>query len=30
MELHATIAHQEDPSGWSQDDRAFIGTLIKS
>jgi hypothetical protein len=30
MELHATIAHEEDPGAWSAEDRAYIGTLIKS
>jgi hypothetical protein len=30
MELHATIAHEEDPSAWSAEDRAYIGTLVKS
>ena len=28
--VNATIAHKEDPGAWSQDDRAYIGTLIKS
>ena len=30
MELHATVAHEEDPGAWSADDRTYIGTLIKS
>ncbi|MDE0728246.1 MAG: DUF1059 domain-containing protein [Alphaproteobacteria bacterium] len=29
MELHAVVAHGEDPSAWSDDDRAFLKTLIK-
>lgn len=28
MELHAVIAHGEDPSSWSVDDRAFLDGLI--
>ncbi len=30
MELHASVAHGEDPSEWSDEDRKFLGTLIKS
>lgn len=30
MELHAVVAHGEDPSTWSEEDRAFLMTLIKS
>ena len=29
MELHARIAHDEDPGQWSDDDRKFIATLVK-
>lgn len=29
MELHAVIAHGEDPSAWSADDRSYLMTLIK-
>lgn len=29
MELHAVVAHGEDPSSWSDEDRAFLATLIK-
>lgn len=29
MELHATLAHGEDPSQWSSEDRSFLQTLIK-
>ncbi len=29
MELHAVVAHGEDPSSWSEEDRAFLATLIK-
>lgn len=29
MELHAVVAHGEDPSAWSGEDRAFLATLIK-
>ena len=27
--LHASVAHGEDPAGWSEDDRAYLKTLIK-
>jgi hypothetical protein len=30
MELHASVAHDEDPAAWSDDDRAYLKTLIKS
>lgn len=30
MELHAVHAHGEDPSAWSDQDRAFLRTLIMS
>ncbi len=30
MELHATVAHEEDPSAWSEEDKAYIETLIKT
>jgi hypothetical protein len=30
MELHATVAHDEDPTAWSDEDRAYLKTLIKS
>jgi hypothetical protein len=30
MELHATVAHGEDPGEWSDEDRAYLKTLIKS
>ena len=30
MELHAATAHGEDPSEWSNDDRQYLKTLIKS
>ena len=29
-ELHAVVAHGEDPSAWSEEDRAFLLALIKS
>ena len=29
LEMHARIAHGEDPSEWSGEDRKFIGELIK-
>jgi predicted small metal-binding protein len=28
LELHAVHAHGEDPSAWSEEDRAFLKTLI--
>lgn len=30
MELHASLAHDEDPDAWSGEDRAYLKTLIKS
>lgn len=30
MELHASLAHDEDPSAWSDEDRAYLKTLVKS
>lgn len=30
VELHASVAHEEDPDAWSDDDRAYLKTLIKS
>ena len=30
IELHASVAHGEDPSKWSDEDRKLIKTLIKS
>lgn len=30
VELHAVIAHGEDPSTWSEEDRAQLMKLIKS
>jgi hypothetical protein len=30
MELHASVAHEEDPGAWSDDDRAYLKTLIKA
>lgn len=29
MELHASTAHDEDPSAWSNEDKAYLRTLIK-
>lgn len=29
MELHASVAHGEDSSAWSAEDRAYLKTLIK-
>jgi len=29
METHARIAHGEDPSGWSDEDRKYLATLIR-
>ena len=29
MELHAVIAHGEDPSSWDNETREYLGTLIK-
>ncbi len=30
VELHSVVAHGEDPSAWSEEDRAFLMALIKS
>jgi len=30
MALHASVAHGEDPDKWSDEDRQFLKTLIKS
>jgi hypothetical protein len=30
MELHASIAHGEDPSDWTDEVRKYVGTLFKS
>ncbi len=30
VELHASVAHGEDPAAWSDDDRAYLKTLIKT
>ena len=30
MELHAVVAHGEDPSSWDPETREYLGTLIKS
>jgi len=30
MEVHPKVAHGEDPSDWSDEDRAFIDGLIKT
>ena len=30
MELHAAIAHSENPSDWTDDVRDYVGTLIKT
>ena len=30
MELHAVIAHGEDPSTWDDETRAYAKTLIKT
>ncbi len=30
LELHAVVAHGEDPTAWSDEDRAYLKTLIKS
>ncbi len=30
MELHASLAHDEDPGAWSAEDRAYLKALIKS
>ncbi len=30
MELHASVAHGEDPGKWTDEDRQYLKTLIKS
>ena len=30
MELHASVAHGEDPREWTDEDRKYLKTLIKS
>ena len=30
IELHASVAHEEDPAAWSDEDRAQIKTLIRT
>ena len=30
MELHASVAHDEDPGAWSDEDKAYLKTLISS
>ena len=30
VEVHAVVAHGEDPADWSDEDRTFRRTLIKS
>jgi hypothetical protein len=30
IELHASVAHEEDPGKWSNEDREYLKTLIKS
>ncbi len=30
MELHASVAHGEKPGEWSDEDRKYLETLIKS
>ena len=29
MALHAAVAHDEDPSAWSDEDKSYLKTLIK-
>ena len=29
IELHASLAHGEDPGAWSDEDRAYLKTLIR-
>ncbi len=29
IELHASVAHGEAPSAWSDEDKAYLKTLIK-
>lgn len=30
IELHASVAHGEDPGKWGEEDRQFLKTLIKT
>ena len=30
VELHAVIAHEEDPKSWDKETRAYLKTLIKA
>ena len=30
LELHASVAHQENPAEWTTEDRVYLKTLIKS
>ena len=30
MELHASVAHQENPAVWTAEDIAYLKTLIKT
>lgn len=30
IELHASVAHGEDPAAWSDEDKGYLRTLIKS
>ncbi len=30
IELHASLAHKEDPAAWTDEDKAQVKTLIKS
>jgi hypothetical protein len=29
IEVHSTVAHAENPTAWSVEDRAFLKTLLK-
>ena len=29
VEVHAAVAHGEDPDAWSEEDRSFLKTLIQ-
>ena len=30
IELHASVAHGEDPAAWSDEDKSYLRSLIKS
>lgn len=30
MEVHAAVAHGEDPAQWTEEDRRYLNSLIKS